>query len=155
MSVEIILKNQIFIDKFLIWLGGGIIPCWWISKAFSNTIGLTLINLQISCLDTSNRDSLSVYYWHGNCALISASSRILIHVSHFKLNLYPKSGLNTRSTTGWLKKNLTQNEININNTSDKNVSIKYAYTDRQNCFLSITKTITCFHCSVQKIWLFM
>ena len=50
-----------------------------------------------------------------------------------------------------IKKNLTQNEINIKNTSDTNVSIKYAYTDRQNCFLSITKTIMCFHCSVQKI----
>ena len=54
-----------------------------------------------------------------------------------------------------IKKKLTQNEINIKNTSDKNVSIKYAYTDRQNCFLSRTKTIMCFHCSVQKIWLFM
>ena len=43
--------------------------------------------------------------------------------------------------TGWLKRKLTQNEINIKNTSDKNVNIKYAYTDRQNCFISITKTI--------------
>ena len=45
------------------------------------------------------------------------------------------------SNTGRFKKHLTQNEINLKNTCDDNVNIKYAYIDRQNSFLSITKTI--------------
>ena len=39
------------------------------------------------------------------------------------------------------KKHLTQTEINIKDTSDKNIEIKNVYTDRKCCFLSITKTI--------------
>ena len=50
-----------------------------------------------------------------------------------------------------IKKLSTQNEIIITNTSDKNIEIKYAYTDRHNCFLSITKTIMSFHFSVKKM----
>ena len=41
---------------------------------------------------------------------------------------------------GDLKK-MIQNEINIKNTSDNICNVKYANTDRENCFLSITKTI--------------
>ena len=36
------------------------------------------------------------------------------------------------------QKTLDQNEINITNTSNKNIKIKYAYSDRHNCFLSLT-----------------
>ena len=62
-----------------------------------------------------------------------------------------KNNVDMLINTGWFKKKLTKNKINITNTSDKNVNIKYAYTDRQNCFLSMTKTIMWFHCSVNKI----
>ena len=36
-------------------------------------------------------------------------------------------------------KKMTQNEIDIKNSSDKNIDIKHAYTNKQNWFLSITK----------------
>ena len=138
----------IITDIWLYWIG---LENWTgceVNKVSTNNEACTILALYIVII-------YRVLGYSNGCTTLSLFIVITYRVFGYSKRVHNPLTVHCITHTGWLKKNLTQNEINITNTSDNNVSIKYTYTDRQNCFLSRTKTITCFHCSVQKIWLFM